>query len=249
MLEHRQRLRQHRTPLRAEVHRHRRCRSPTPRCSRPPATRPAPRITALEITKAEPSPEAKLLRGVHDHPTVYTLTVTNTAEVRHQRRPRSPTTCRPRRSSSAAARPTTPPAGRRVPRRAAADRHPGRRRNCPTPASVDTVANPPANGSVSYPAGIYTKVVWNLGTLAAGQTVTINYAAGIPLRQNVLFSGGPSAGLARPDRQPGQQHRRRPPGRSTPRPARPTTPTRPAATPARSPPAAARRGRRHHPPR
>ena len=34
-------------------------------------------VTALEVTKAEPSPEAKLLRGVHDHTTVYTLTVTN----------------------------------------------------------------------------------------------------------------------------------------------------------------------------
>ncbi|MEO9237690.1 MAG: DUF11 domain-containing protein, partial [Jatrophihabitantaceae bacterium] len=34
--------------------------------------------------------------------------------------------------------------------------------------------------------------VWNLGTLAAGQVVTINYAVGLPLRQNVLFSGGPS---------------------------------------------------------
>src|SRR6185437_91328 len=64
--------------------------------------------------------------------------------------------------------------------------------NCPTPASVDTVANPGPDGSVSYPAGIYTKVIWNLGTLAAGQSVTISYAAGMRLRQKVLFSGGPT---------------------------------------------------------
>ncbi|MEO6702463.1 MAG: hypothetical protein ABI140_18660, partial [Jatrophihabitantaceae bacterium] len=37
-------------------------------------------VTALEIAKAEPSPEAKLLRGVHDHPTTYTLTTSNTSK-------------------------------------------------------------------------------------------------------------------------------------------------------------------------
>jgi uncharacterized repeat protein (TIGR01451 family) len=37
-------------------------------------------VTALEVTKSEPSVESKLLRGVHDHPTVYTLRVTNTAQ-------------------------------------------------------------------------------------------------------------------------------------------------------------------------
>ena len=32
-------------------------------------------VSALEITKSEPSPEGELLRGVHDHTTVYELTV------------------------------------------------------------------------------------------------------------------------------------------------------------------------------
>ena len=32
-------------------------------------------VSALEITKSEPSPEGELLRGVHDHTTVYTLRV------------------------------------------------------------------------------------------------------------------------------------------------------------------------------
>ena len=63
-------------------------------------------VTALAITKAEPSPEAKLLRGIHDHPTVYTLTVTNTARAATNA-VAAPTTCRPARSSSAAASSTT----------------------------------------------------------------------------------------------------------------------------------------------
>jgi uncharacterized repeat protein (TIGR01451 family)/fimbrial isopeptide formation D2 family protein len=34
-------------------------------------------LTAVEIKKSEPSPEGEILRGVHEHQTVYTLTVTN----------------------------------------------------------------------------------------------------------------------------------------------------------------------------
>ena len=36
-------------------------------------------ISAIQITKAEPSPEGELMRGVHDHQTTYTITVTNNA--------------------------------------------------------------------------------------------------------------------------------------------------------------------------
>ncbi|MEN2740501.1 isopeptide-forming domain-containing fimbrial protein [Microbacterium sp. X-17] len=37
-------------------------------------------VHALRLTKTEPSPEIELLRGVHDNPTTYTLTVENTPE-------------------------------------------------------------------------------------------------------------------------------------------------------------------------
>ncbi len=150
-------------------------------------------ITALDITKAEPSPEAKLLRGIHDQPTVYTLTVSNTSKA-----PTNATTvvdylpagqeflgCGLTDNTSAGA--VEYPGAPRL------TATPAVGANCPTPVSVDTVANPPADGAVSYPPGIYTKVTWNLGTLAGGQIVTIKYAAGIALRENVLFTGGPSA--------------------------------------------------------
>ena len=59
------------------------------------------------------------------------------------------------------------------------------------------------------PPGVYTQVTWDVGTLAPGQVLTINYAAGIPRRQNTLtFPGGtPSPASLGPNRQPGQQHR------------------------------------------
>ncbi|HEU5270598.1 MAG TPA: hypothetical protein VFU36_11795, partial [Jatrophihabitans sp.] len=148
-------------------------------------------ITALQITKSEPSTEAKLLRGVHDHPTVYTLTVTNT--------PRATTNAvtvtdyLPASEEFLGCGQTDNSAAVEYPGAPSLTATPAVGADCRTPASVDTVSNPPPNGSVSYPAGIYTKVVWNLGTMAAGQTMLISYAAGIPLRQNVLFSGGPTA--------------------------------------------------------
>ncbi len=147
-------------------------------------------VTALQLTKAEPSTEAKLLRGVHDHPTVYTLTVANTA--RAATNGVTVTDYLPAEEEFLGCGQVDNSAGVEYPGAPSLAATPAVGVNCPTPASVDTVSNPPPNGSVSYPAGIYTKVVWNLGTLAAGQTVLISYAAGIPLRQNVLFSGGPT---------------------------------------------------------
>ncbi|MEO7262447.1 MAG: hypothetical protein ABI047_14510 [Jatrophihabitantaceae bacterium] len=149
-------------------------------------------ITALQLSKTESSPDAKLLRGVHQHSTVYTLQLSN--------------------SSLAATTGVTVldylPAsqeflgcGQLDNTAGAVVEYPGAARlsatgavgaNCLAPSSVDTVLNPPANGTVSYPPGIYTKLSWTLGTLAAGQVSTIRYAAAVALRQNVLFAAGPS---------------------------------------------------------
>lgn len=149
-------------------------------------------ITALQLTRTEPNPEAKLLRGVHDQSTVYTLQVSNSSQA----------------STTAVTVQDYLPAsqeflgcGQQDNTTAGAVEYPGASRlnstpavgaNCLTPTSIDTVLNPPANGTVSYPPGVYTKISWTLGTLAAGQVSTIRYAAAIALKQNVLFSAGPS---------------------------------------------------------
>jgi uncharacterized repeat protein (TIGR01451 family) len=150
-------------------------------------------ITALQLTKTEVSPDAKLLRGAHQHSTVFSLQLSN--------------------SSQAATTGVTVldylPAsleflgcGQLDNTAGAAVEYPGSGRlsatpavsaDCTTPAAVDTVLNPPPNGAVSYPPGVYTKLTWTLGTLAAGQTRTIRYAAAVALRQNALFASGPSA--------------------------------------------------------
>ncbi|MFZ2501925.1 MAG: isopeptide-forming domain-containing fimbrial protein [Nocardioides sp.] len=142
------------------------------------------RITALKITKSEPSPEAELLRGVHDNSTVYTVRVANSG--------RGTTTgvtavdflpagleflaCG-NVDNSTSVEYTGAPRLDAIPNVAA---------NCLTPLSVTTVLNP-----TGKPAGVYTRVEWSIGTMAPGQVVLINYAAGIPQRANTMtFTGG-----------------------------------------------------------
>ncbi len=158
--------------------------------SNPAVTASAPssastEVTALDVTKAEPSPEAKLLRGVHDHTTVYTLTVTNgdgasTGDV-------VVTDYLPASleflGCGGVDNTTTGPEYPGAPSLTAT---PVVGTDCPTPVSVDTVSAP-----AGLAPGVYTQVTWDVGTLAAGQVLTINYAAGIPRRQNTLtFPGG-----------------------------------------------------------
>ncbi len=145
-------------------------------------------IVPIRIQKAEPSPEGELLRGVHDHTTVYTLTVTNNAVAATNsvvvddylpsqleflqcggvdNTPIGPT--RPE-YTGAALLSATPPVTT----------------NCPAPTLVETLTNPPG-----LPAGVYTHVRWTIGSMAAGAVTAIRYAAGIPLRANAAFLSVP----------------------------------------------------------
>ncbi len=138
-------------------------------------------ITAIQVTKAEPSPEGELLRGVHDFVTTYTLTVDTTslagvngvvvtdllpAQLEFLG-------CNDANNSSGPEYPGAPALG------AGADVTP-----CVVPASVETV---------EIDGAVFTRVTWNLGDLAAGSPgvseFTIRYAAGIPLFANELFTG------------------------------------------------------------
>ena len=159
------------------------------------------RLTAIEIRKSEPSPEGELLRGVHDHDTVYTLDVETTglagvaagavvtdylpaqleflgcggvdnSTVAGGGLPEYPG------APPLSATPTPP--------------------NCRFPNTVETVVNPPADGSTVYPPGVYTKLTWILtgADTQAGTTIRLPYAAGIPLRANVPFPAGtPTTGV------------------------------------------------------
>lgn len=138
------------------------------------------KVTAVILTKGEGSPENELLRGVNDNQTVYTLTVKNNQVG----------------TTSALVVTDYLPAGVEFlgcggafnsadPEYPGASDVVGTVADCDNPASVETVADP-----AGYPAGVYTKVTWTIGSLAAGATHTIHYAAGIPQRANTMTWSG-----------------------------------------------------------
>jgi uncharacterized repeat protein (TIGR01451 family)/LPXTG-motif cell wall-anchored protein len=158
------------------------------------ASTPAIQVSALTVSKTEPSPESELLRGVHDNPTVYTVRVENTAVsatgsvvlVDHIPAALEFLGCGGVDNSAAREYPGAPSL-------AATPAVPG----CVLPDSVTTVTNPPAQGSTTYPPGVYTRVQWTIGTMAPGAVVTRPYAAGIPLRRNTAtFPGGTPTGAS-----------------------------------------------------
>jgi uncharacterized repeat protein (TIGR01451 family) len=149
-------------------------------------------LTAIEITKSEPSTEGELLRGVHDFTTVYTLTVdvTDTGPVEDvtvtDYLPASIEFLGCGGTDNGVGDPLT---GGPV------DEYPGSGPlgganagpDCRVPLSVETVEIP--SGSTSA-AGVYTKVTWALPTLTAGvggnAPYVITYAAGVPMFENTL---------------------------------------------------------------
>ncbi|WP_430869254.1 hypothetical protein [Demequina aurantiaca] len=159
---------------------------------------PAPFTTdliSLEVTKSEPSPESELLRGVHDQTTVYSITVRNTSEG-----PNNDTVLvdylpagleflgcgevdnsLPATGSSEAYDPEYDGA----PSLAGTAAVPA---DCDVPASVTTIV---ADATLAADHGldegsVYTRVQWDLGTLAGSAERTVSYAAGIPLSENTM---------------------------------------------------------------
>ena len=148
-------------------------------------------LVPLRIRKSEPSPEAELMRGVHNHPTVYTLTVTNNTV--------NPTDavsvedflpagleflgCDDTDNTTDAA--TNPGSDREYPGASALDADaPLVDPECLRAHSVETVVLDP-DGEGPLPLDVYTHVVWTgIGDFAAGQVRRIKYRAAIPLREN-----------------------------------------------------------------
>jgi uncharacterized repeat protein (TIGR01451 family) len=136
---------------------------------------------SLVVTLSENSPEHELLRGVHTHPTVFTVKVRNDAAS----------------AANAVWVADFIPAGieflgcggvdnggvREYDGAASLEETPLVGDGCLEPQSVSTVVDP-----IGYPAGVYTLVEWAVGDIDAGATTTIQYAAGIPQRENTLVT-------------------------------------------------------------
>ena len=155
-------------------------------------------ISAIEISQS--TPEAQILRGVHDHQTVYTITVTNNSV--------NPTTgvtledwlpaaleylgCGGPGSDHTTDAPTNPGSSEEYP--GSGPIEVAALAGCKAPEIVETVEADPDGGGED-PAAVYTHLRWSLGTLAAGETRTYEFRAAVPLRENTLTWTGtePSA--------------------------------------------------------
>lgn len=159
-------------------------------------------LMPFELTKISRGDENELLRGVHDHKSVFTLTVDNNQLI----------------DSTDFVLVDYLPAGLEflecgdVDNSSPGEEYPGSGRiddppapaltnPCPVPSSVTTVTDPVHNGT-PLPPGVYTRVEWDAATLiaaspsddltptglAATDSFSIDYVAGIPLRENVQAS-------------------------------------------------------------
>ncbi|WP_345528230.1 isopeptide-forming domain-containing fimbrial protein [Nocardioides endophyticus] len=155
-------------------------------------------LTAIQIRKSEPHPEGEIPRGVHDHQTVYTLTVTNNdvnptngvwvedylpagLEFLGCAGTADHTTDAPTNAGSGQEYPGSGPI---------VVTHPTGAEDCTQPDLVETVETDP-DGSGPLPLDVYTHVKWNLvGDFAPSQVTTLTYAAAIPIRENTLTWSG-----------------------------------------------------------
>jgi large repetitive protein len=163
------------------------------------------KLSAIEITKSEPSPEHELLRGVHEHQTVYTLTVKNN-EVKPTKEisvedflpPGLEYLACDEKDNTTNAVATNPGSKEEYPGagpiNAPANIPPAEsREHCRKPTEVETGEFDPPGPK---PKGLYTHVVWaGLGELQPGEELKVQYIAAVPIRQNAEFKTGtaPSA--------------------------------------------------------
>jgi len=180
------------------------------------------RVEAISLTKLEPNAEAELLRGVHNEWTTYSLTVQNNfvnptgTIIINDYLPAGLEFLGCGAVDNTSATPITNPSG------VGTEEYPGSGALGvgvapvdPTGTAVAAVCVDPdavtteslAAGAIKPGslAGVYTHVTWNLTdtatdplfgvSMAPGQAVEIMYAAGIPIRQNAMFTSAP-AGIA-----------------------------------------------------
>jgi uncharacterized repeat protein (TIGR01451 family)/fimbrial isopeptide formation D2 family protein len=146
-------------------------------------------INAIEVEKDEPSWEGEILRGVHDQQTVYTVTVRNNG-IRATNGVRLVDYlpagleflgCGGPGADNTTNAPTNP---------GSAEEYPGKGpivvpalAGCTAPASVETVNLDP-DGAGPLPTAVYTRVTWDVGTLAATSEQRFLYRAAVPIREN-----------------------------------------------------------------
>lgn len=165
--------------------------------------------TALATTEISPikvsktSPDEQILRGIHDHVGAYAIEVennlinpsNNVEVVDYLEAGIEFVGCGGPDIDNTSDAPTNPGAS-------PVEEYPGSGAiaepalaGCVEPATVETVELAAGNPQ-GLDAGVYTKLTWDaLPDLAPGDTITLPYLAGIPIRENTMDWNGAAAGL------------------------------------------------------
>jgi uncharacterized repeat protein (TIGR01451 family) len=163
-------------------------------------------ITAIQIRKSEPNEEGEILRGLHNHQTVYTLNVQNNFVnptddlVVDDYLPAGleflgcPAQGAPWQDNTTTDNPVNPGSTEEYP--GSGPINPGNAPgapNCLAPQRVETVQIDPPG---PLPFGVYTHVQWTDfsgigfdGDFAPGETISFQYVAAIPERENTTAWG------------------------------------------------------------
>jgi uncharacterized repeat protein (TIGR01451 family)/fimbrial isopeptide formation D2 family protein len=145
-------------------------------------------ISALEIKQEEGSPEGEILRGVHDHQTVYTVTVTNNkvnATTNVNVDDWLPASLEYLGCGGEADHTTEAPTNP-----GSKEEYPGSgpivveaTTKCTAPELVETIKTDPDGGGED-PTAVYTHLRWNVSELKPGESRTFEFRAAVPLREN-----------------------------------------------------------------
>lgn len=158
-------------------------------------------LAAIEVEKSEPSPEHELLRGVHDHQTVYTIELRNnlvnaTDDVYvEDYLPAGLEFLGCGAGDNTTDSPTNPGSTEEYPGAGAIDapgNAPAFSEPCLVPTIVDTVMTDP-DGVGPLTTGVYTYVRFDLGAsedFIAGGTFRFQYAAAAPICPNTMGWSG-----------------------------------------------------------
>jgi len=164
------------------------------------------KVVPFLVSKAEPSPQGEIMRGIHPTkttPTTYRIKVTensvagsnNVTVVDYLPAQMEYLGCGgPGVDNSVVNNPEynylgpTPPAGpgpdlNQLPSLGSA---------CTSPTTI-TTTNTEAPPGVT-PGAVYTKITWNVGTLAAGQVLNLTFYSGAPIRANTMNWAQPGGG-------------------------------------------------------
>jgi large repetitive protein len=163
-------------------------------------------LTAIEIEKSEPSPEGEILRGVHEHQTVYTLTVKN-----NKVGPTQGTELRVGKPDAIGIEDFLPAGleflacGTTDNTTNAVGTNPGSAEEYPGSGAIDPGNSPSVPNCIApyyvkteevdppgpKPLGIYTHVKWEgPESLAKGEEYKLEYVAAIPILRNSLTWSG-----------------------------------------------------------